>query len=380
MDKVNTLLKFYKKNSISPVRQNVNDLTKHFQRRNSLYQALGIPPLAFSGNKVLEIGPGSGHNSLFVSSLKPDKYILLEPNPTGIENINQLYSNHVDLKSYVKVEKLMLEEFSPQFEFDIILCEGLLRAFTSPADALDKMISMLSPHGIIVVSTSDEVSVFPEMIRRFIINLLSRKNMSDKEKLSKFLRLFHSHLDSLSGMSRKYEDWFWDNMLNPSFVEDNFSIPDLISHLDGKYPILGLCPNFYFDWRWYKQRVGKGRIVNELILNSYWQNLHNFIDYENIYKRRDADINKELYNYCKKFKEQVRHYEQTFESSHLNACKNYLLKIIDLLPSKISSRISSAYKLIDKLNAEELSSDTAFGTLFGRGMQYVAFTKHDSWQ
>ena len=62
---------FYESNNISPVSQDISDLNKHFQRRNSLFRSLGILPSLVKGIKVLEFGPGSGHNALYTASLFP---------------------------------------------------------------------------------------------------------------------------------------------------------------------------------------------------------------------------------------------------------------------------------------------------------------------
>ncbi len=62
-------LEFYQKHKISPVRQDISDLQSHFQRRKALYFHLGIMPNGIRDRKVLEVAPGSGHNSLYTASL-----------------------------------------------------------------------------------------------------------------------------------------------------------------------------------------------------------------------------------------------------------------------------------------------------------------------
>ena len=72
---------FYAENRISPVAQDLSDLRRHFQRRESLFRSLGILPLLVQGASVIEFGPGSGHNALYTASLKPATYTLVEGNP-----------------------------------------------------------------------------------------------------------------------------------------------------------------------------------------------------------------------------------------------------------------------------------------------------------
>ena len=88
---LNDHLGFYLKHQISPVHQNISNLTKHMERRNSLYRYLGLPKGYFSGKKILEVGPASGHNSLYIATCNPDKFDLLEPNPVAFNEIQELY-------------------------------------------------------------------------------------------------------------------------------------------------------------------------------------------------------------------------------------------------------------------------------------------------
>jgi len=46
-------LDFYMENDISPVRQNIDDIQKHLERRSSLYQKIGAPS-SLSDNEILE--------------------------------------------------------------------------------------------------------------------------------------------------------------------------------------------------------------------------------------------------------------------------------------------------------------------------------------
>lgn len=84
---------FYIRNQVLPESQDISELDLHFQRRAALYSHLGIPPLFLKGSSVLEIGPGNGENSLFTLSCKPDKYVLIEPNSSGLEKTKQLLDN-----------------------------------------------------------------------------------------------------------------------------------------------------------------------------------------------------------------------------------------------------------------------------------------------
>ena len=58
-------LEYYIKENISPVHYKIKNLKKHFEIRNSLYRLLGIIPNFLKGKDILEVAPGSGHNSIY---------------------------------------------------------------------------------------------------------------------------------------------------------------------------------------------------------------------------------------------------------------------------------------------------------------------------
>jgi hypothetical protein len=69
---------FYNKHDISPVSQDISDLEKHFQKRDSLLLSLGIPALLIKGSSVIEFRAGSGQNSTYIDieHLLGKKYII----------------------------------------------------------------------------------------------------------------------------------------------------------------------------------------------------------------------------------------------------------------------------------------------------------------
>lgn len=64
MSSKNEYLEYYGKYHISPVNQNIDDLKLHYDRRRKLYRQCGLPVIAFKNANVLEVGPGSGYNTL----------------------------------------------------------------------------------------------------------------------------------------------------------------------------------------------------------------------------------------------------------------------------------------------------------------------------
>ena len=48
-------LEYYVREGISPVHQDISDLKKHFQTRESLYRLLGLIPSFFKGKDIIDM-------------------------------------------------------------------------------------------------------------------------------------------------------------------------------------------------------------------------------------------------------------------------------------------------------------------------------------
>jgi len=132
-----SFVEFYSKNDISPVSQDIIDLNKHFQRRESLFRSLGLLPSFIAGKSVLEFGPGSGHNALYMASLKPEKYELVDGNPMGVQETRERLAAYSD--SQVEVHQSLFEEFQTDTRFDLVWAEGCLPHQSEPLPLLDNI-------------------------------------------------------------------------------------------------------------------------------------------------------------------------------------------------------------------------------------------------
>src|SRR5689334_8127343 len=110
-------LEFYRQHQIAPVSYDLKDMNAHLERRSSLYLMLGLPPLAFRTAKVLEVAAGTGSNSLYPAHLLPAKLVLLEPNPTGIEHINAVYSSFQKPHTSPEIIAGKLEDYFQKEDF-----------------------------------------------------------------------------------------------------------------------------------------------------------------------------------------------------------------------------------------------------------------------
>ena len=169
-----SLLEFYRRHRISPVRQDIRDLGAHFGRRAALYRHLGILPAFLRGRTVVEIGPGSGFNSLYTASLEPSRYVLVEPNPRGVDDIGELFSAYPELAARIEVVAAAAEDFQTAHSFEFVFCEGMLAlaGVADPAQLLAAVARHTAPGGVLVITCIDAVSQLAEVLRRFIAQRL----------------------------------------------------------------------------------------------------------------------------------------------------------------------------------------------------------------
>ena len=104
-----SLVDFYRRYGISPVHQDISDLPRHFARRAALYRHLGILPAFVRGRSVIEVGPGSGFNSLYTASLGPSRYVLVEGNPRGVRDMTTLFGQFGSLCETIEIVPSLIE-------------------------------------------------------------------------------------------------------------------------------------------------------------------------------------------------------------------------------------------------------------------------------
>lgn len=300
-----SLLNFYQQHAITPVRQTIDDLPAHFARRAGLYRSLGLPPFAIEGRTVLEVGPGTGDNALYTASLKPARYVLLEPNPAGYAALSERWPTTHGGRDRWEFRQDRIEDYDGG-TFDLVLCEGLLGLCGGePGPILEALVSHVKPGGVLVVTCIDPISDHAEVVRRAMAQRLIDRSAPLEEQLAILRPVFAPHLATLKGMTRSVDDWIIDNLLNPASIGPTFSIPDALTALDGRFELLGCSPRFLVDWRWYKeQKPGL-----QWAIDAYWEQANNLMDYRNIEDPQGEGRNRFLNARCVEFREQLKRYE-----------------------------------------------------------------------
>lgn len=381
---MNNLLDYYFENNISPVKQNIDDFEKHFYRRLLLYKEVGLPSVAFKGSRILEIGPGGGYNSIVTAMFKVGGYDLVEPNPTGFEELKNNFEQFNGEFKDVKFFNCSVEQFKkehPANKYDIVICEGLIATTSSKDAIIDGIKNSVDSGGVAVVTCEDPISFFFEEIRVIIADKLTKNIQDYSQKVDLVLSAFGSHIETLKGMSRLPKDWVMDTLLNPVLtdMQYEFSIKDALEFFSDDFYYLGSSPNMFRNFLWYKEIPQSQKEYNSLVSEQFLANWHNLIHYKIVSQERDIALNLELFELCKKFVFQIveHKYEDDNEIIFIDTLK-MIAQNLTGLDSQITDAISEAIQIFenrDYLASSIANNYPALRRSFGRGMQYISFVR-----
>ncbi|KHK00292.1 class I SAM-dependent methyltransferase [Desulfovibrio sp. TomC] len=371
---------YYAANKISPVSQDISDIAKHMQRRSSLLRLLGIPPSYVRGKSVIEFGPGGGHNAVHLARLGPTTYVLVDGNPTGLEQVRVNLARHAPACCPRIVESL-IEAFASSETFDFVLCEGVIPLQNDPAAMTRKVAAHTTPGGVFVMTAADSISYLADLLRRIYGQaLLAGSSESLASQVEMLLPVFKPHLDTLPAMSRPYPDWILDNILQP-FVGKLYSLAEAIDALADSFTFHGSSPDFMTDWRWYKSLFGEARDFNARARDCYASNLHNLLDHRYVWEPRNPGDNAVLKKHCDAiFALCLAHQSALHPPILLDVAKH--VEAIAAFTANFSPQTATALR--DYAGGiRSMAAGTApeqldeFCALFGRGQQYVSFLRNE---
>jgi len=274
-----TYLDYYGQHGIIPVRQDTGNLSLHLARRRSLYRHLGLQPFAFRNRRVLEFGPGTGDNALFVASCLPVSYVLVDGNTASFEAIKQKLERGLLPNDRVECHQSEILAYTSATPFDVVLCEGVLPGQPDAAAFLSHIASFVAPEGMIVITTMSPSSLLAEACRRVLKPVFSERFSDSRRLVDELVAFFGPDLRSLRGMSRLHEDWVLDNILHPWPQRITFSMLEAIATLDAEFDVLGTSPSFMQDWRWYKSIPSSPETWNSIATSEYGRWAGYFLDY-----------------------------------------------------------------------------------------------------
>jgi HAMP domain-containing protein len=177
-------------------------------------------------------------------------------------------------------------------------------------------------------------------------------------------------------MSRSVDDWVDDNIAQP-LTGKLYSMADAIESLgaDG-FIVTGSSPQFFTDWRWYKRVFGDERQFNERAIDSYYENIVNFLDYRETLAPHEAAVGRRIRTATDALYEAM-HADDAGDPTGLPAAIAHLKEIAPLVKPIAPSTAASLDALANALSgdAKTAAGTNAFSPHFGRGQQYLSFTR-----
>lgn len=377
----NDFLEFYGEHNISPVSQDISDISIHYKRREKLYRQLGMPILLFKDREMLEVGPGGGYNSLAFFNWGCAHLDLVEANPSGIADMKRLFDlQEVNKEKYTIIES-RIEEFSTEKKYDIVIAESFLQNLNNQQEVIDKLKKLVKMNGIIVVTTSDETSFYIEQLKRLIANAMVANIDNYDEKVKCLVKVFEPQLKTLRGVSRSAECWVQDQLLNPVAVNDtSLSLIEAIEMFGSDCDVLSTAPRMFHDYSWYKdiwfnekddysKQFCKDGV--NLILANMENELHMDLKGEEL-KKTICDQKKYASAFEKEF--DYQYIDKIIEG---NLSIQALLKGQSDRLDKILEEISLALHDVIENGVEDFSFEKypEFFRAFGRTQQYISFIK-----
>jgi SAM-dependent methyltransferase len=323
----------------------------------------------------LEFGPGTGQNALFTASLGPSDYTLVDGNKRSVEKTTEVLAPYGRMIP-IKILKKDILEYRTKKKFDLVLCEGLIPTQLDPAAFLEHVCSFAKPGGVVVITCMDSVSLVSEALRRYLAFYECGPKVEVNERIIKLTAFFKPHFEQLSGMSRRHDEWVIDNIIHP-WSGPLFSMAEAIETLVGRFVVLGSSPNYLNDWRWYKKIIGEETSSLAAAEESYWRNLHSFIDHRFILPQREIKLNQRLFKKADKIFKRIHGQEKSgkvYAMIDLAKDLRELNALIDLPKSRVSLALEEYINALENYKGT-WPSFPEFTSLWGRGQQYISFVK-----
>lgn len=378
-------LAYYLKHGLSPTHYDTQDLAAHLQRRESLYRSIGLPPIAFKDARVLEVAAGTGQNSIYVACCRPGSLTLLEPNPVARQEITTTYRALKFPHTQPKVESALLQDFTASEPYDIVICENWLGHLPGDRALIRKLGTLVAPGGILIQTIIPMTGFTANVIRKIMADLVVDASDPFDSRSRLLIEAFRPHLSTIEGMTRSYENWVHDCMLNPHFLNVVMPLDVMLAELGKDLTLLGTNPVFHTDWRWFKTLHGDGRRFNEAIAESFLRNAHNFIDYQHTFAPRALDENKLLQDAACAVHGAALAAEKQIETAgrkdvdlrELHSTLGGFVAHLKKFDTDLGNAFAEAASLLAKpaLSVEDIADMRLFCSIFGRETVYTSLTR-----
>lgn len=216
-----SLLSYYREHEFNPVPiavENADVWQSHLAKRCNLYERhLGIPLRLMRDRAVLEFGCNSGENALVLANFGAD-LTLVEPNEQVMPRLKALFKQFGFEKRIEGLVQEGIDTFQASRLYDVVIAEGFINHLANRDRGVKKIISLVAPGGLAVMSFDCRYGHFLEMTRKFIFGQACRlaeiEDVHSIDSLELAKQLYVEDFRRLNA-SRPFEVWWKDVLVNP---------------------------------------------------------------------------------------------------------------------------------------------------------------------
>ena len=197
-------------------KKNIDQIVE--SKKKFFLEKLKLPPKIFKNSSLLDLGCGSGQNSIFFDHMGSN-CTLIDYDKKSIENTKKLFSKFG--KKKFKLINQDIFKFKSKKKFDFVISSGVLQHTHDPIKGIKLAVKFLKKGGFFILGTGETNGYFQRNLQRLILYNLSHNN-SDIIKLSKMLFKEHLLRSSKYGL-RSIRQIIFDTYLNPKIHSLSFS-------------------------------------------------------------------------------------------------------------------------------------------------------------
>jgi SAM-dependent methyltransferase len=203
----------YKKKNPSFFIKNISkkiEIQKIIKSRKKLLMNLKLPEKVFDKADLLDLGCGSGQNSLAYDTMNANCY-LVEYDKKSLENTKNLFEKYG--KNKYKFFNKDIFKFKIKKKFDFVISNGVAHHTHNPIKNIDIACKFLKPKGFLILGVCTREGWFQRNLQRAILFSISKNT---DEIVINAKRLFKSHLKRSKFFGLRTDDeTIYDTYVNP---------------------------------------------------------------------------------------------------------------------------------------------------------------------
>ena len=206
------------------------------QRECLFRDNLKFPPKMFEGCRLLDLGAGTGENSVYYAHWGAT-CTLVEINDTALARARQIFDDYLGAADHDFV-CASLFDYRATERFDIVLSEGVVHHTADKAGAFAHLVSFLKPGGYAVLGVGNAAGCFQRALQRVILFTFAA---DDEAIVAVAERLFKEHIDRAAQYGQRTRR----AVIFDSFVNPKVDFPS-VSEVLGWFAANGLA--LYSSW------------------------------------------------------------------------------------------------------------------------------------